>query len=647
MDLCFLDLETRSKVSVRDVGAYRYAEEPSTEVICCAVAINDEPVEVFDYYSCTMGLEQCLGPVFAAPGRVFVAHNQDFERCVLSKLLGPWILDLPWEDTAARAAAMSLPRKLEDLGLFFWPTDPALQKDKEGSRVMLQLSMPRRSSKANPDLWWTPETKPEAFDRLYSYCAQDVEVSRRVYRKTLDLSPTEDRVWRLTERMSRGGVQLDTESLPLAQAHLEARTSVLAARFEELTGCVPKSPVRVAQALGLPDARRPTIRKALRDPATSAHDLEALRLLQQLSGAATSKLAAMANRVSADGWLRGAITYAGAERTARWSSMGVQLQNLKRGLGKETETAFSALKLGVLDELFDGCARSAPDPAMDPISVLAEMLRGFLIGPFKVGDFAQVEARVNAWFAGQEDLLDVFRAKGDPYCMMGTKIYGREITKADKTERFMSKVVVLGCGYGLGARRLREMLDEVYGVEIDESFAKRLINVYRQANQKIVAFWGVLERGMRYAISSNANWIKVGPVFMGLREIADELFLFIELPNGRKMWYAHPYLNPKGEIRYFGRDIYRSGKWGVVSTFGGKICENCIQAFSRDLLAHAMLRLDAAGYRIRMTVHDEVIADQLEGQSLEEFERLLTELPEWAAGLPLSAEVFECFRYRK
>jgi DNA polymerase len=475
---------------------------------------------------------------------------------------------------------------------------------------------------------------------------------RRAHReKLIDLEPFERKVWQMTERMNRRGVALDMPSVKLASDYVESHESVLKAEFVKLTGCLPKSPVKVAEFFGIPDARKPTIRDALRDPRTSAEHKHGLRLLQKLAGSARSKLDAMQARVNADGRLRGALVYAGSERTLRWSSWGVQLQNMRRGLGKGTDLAFMSLALDILDLVYDGSTeRPPPDPALDPLSLVGEMMRGFLIGPFKVADLAQIECRVLAWLAGQDDLLEAFRNHGDPYCDLASKIYGEAITKADKMARFLGKQATLAAGYGQGFKRFRAMLDEVYDVQIDEAFAKRVINVYRQSNQKIVALWSTLERGMLYAIESNANRVRVGPVFMGVRMIAKDKFAYIELPSRRRIWYAHPEIKVEGnhnEIRYFGRDIFRGGAWGRVSTFGGKIAENLSQATSRDLLAAAMLRLDAAGYKLNLTVHDEVVVEDDDAHSLEEFKAVFEQAPEWAAGLPLDSDCFSAYRYQK
>ena len=627
--LIYLDIETRSDLDVRDVGAFVYGAHPSTEVLCLAWAVNDRPIQV---EKTPEGIASLCLWLLSQPDAVLVAHNVDFERNVLK------LHSCAWMDTAALAARMSLPRKLEDLALALYPDRPDYHKDMAGNRTMLKLCKRNRKGE-----WWTPEDVPEDFERLYNYCAKDVEVMRACHKQLLNLSRQEQAIWGLTQKMNDAGVRIDTASLPAAQKYLERHTSSLRERFVAITGLNPKSPVKVAEYFGLPAADKMTVRTALRDPKMAPHH-EALRLLQAVNASSVSKVEALVNRVSADGRLRGAFMYCGAERTGRWSSVGVQLQNLLRGLGKETETAFRALATETLELLFDGGPQDAPMPPLSPLSIMGGMMRGFLLGDpdLLIGDFAQIEARDLASLAGQKDLLEVFEQHGDPYSRMASKIYGREITKADKAERFMGKQTVLGCGYGMGDKRFRAMLDEIYDVQIDAAFAKKVIKTYRAANPAIVALWKTLQGGFRAVVAGGMRRVKVGPVFMGTARIADHEWAWIEIRSGRRLWYFHPYI--KGDdVRYFGRE---NGRWGDVHTHGGKIAENIVQAECRDIMAEAMLRLDAAGFHVRGTIHDEAICED-SPERLEEFERTLKVRPTWAPELPVDVEVFSSRRYRK
>lgn len=926
MSYLYVDIETRSDLDVTKVGAFAYAEHVSTEMLCIAAALDDEPIVV---------TKRVDVPLWMPPaGVTLVSHNNDFEREVF-RAAGLDVDAWEWLDTAALAARMSLPRSLEDLGKFFWPDDPAMHKDMVGNRVMKKLARRRTNGE-----WWTEETKPEDFETLYAYCAKDVEVMRRVHKRLMALEPGEHRIWQMTRRMNERGVKIDTGSIAPAQEALAAYSAPLAAEFRQITGVPVKSPAAAAQVLGLEDMRKPTVRKALRRDDLDPAFHRALEIHTQLSRSSTAKLSAMERRVSKDGRLRGAMVYCGAERTGRWSSMGVQLQNFPRGLGTETDLAFQALHAGVLDIVFTGMERPAPQKPLDPVGAVAEMLRGYLVGPFVVGDLAQIEARVLGWLAGQEDLVKTFAEGGDPYCTMASAIFGKTVTKKDKDERFIGKTIVLGCfaadtlvltdsgwkgitevvasdklwdgeewvghggvvcrgeketlcfagigvtpdhllltsegwasvdrvaresanllpsalalgssawrattsgaeaessafafparviasecipstrtisdaelllaamlarserptspaesctggtptscptsstgsasstasrpassaatpplarctcttgsaestftsrggstaltscatcsrcrggmtprsiltaststgatspgtcasspaertcstgaaspssssespslrlkcetydialagprsrftvltaagpvivhncGYGIGWRGFKRSLDETYDVAVTDDFAKKAINTYRGRSPRITAYWTRLERGFKFALANRSKRIRVTPnIHMGTLTHGDVPYAFIELPSGRRLYYARPELKDD-EIRYFGRDIKQGGLWTRISTYGGKLAENVTQAFSRDILAAAMLRLEAAGFPLVGTVHDEVIAEIPPDMDdpASTFHREMVQVPSWAAGLPVDAEVFISHRYRK
>jgi DNA polymerase len=286
------------------------------------------------------------------------------------------------------------------------------------------------------------------------------------------------------------------------------------------------------------------------------------------------------------------------------------------------------------------------------------MLRGFLVGPVLVGDFAQIEARSLNWFANQKDVVDLFANRKDVYCYTASRIYGRPITKKDTdprlppgvTPRFIGKVTELGAGYGLGAEKFRRQLDEVYDVQIDADFAMRIIATYRASHQHVCAWWRKLEQGFAHAVQRNLPRLQVDSrIAMGNVEVGGLRYAYIELPSGRRLYYAEPEMTADG-VRYWGRNIYKGGKWDRVSTYGGKLAENVTQAFARDVMAEAMIRLDAKGYKLLITVHDEVVAEDpspKDERLLSDYHDAMVVTPTWAAGLPIEVEVFRSQRYRK
>ena len=333
------------------------------------------------------------------------------------------------------------------------------------------------------------------------------------------------------------------------------------------------------------------------------------------------------------------MLYHGAS-TGRWSSVGVNMQNNPRPSFSDTDECI---------ELFP-----QKDPALinmlygDVSEALSSCIRGMLKAPpgrkLVVADYSQIEARVLPWLAGQNDVLDVFRSGQDVYKHTAAKIYRKPVEAIDSDERFVGKVAVLALGYQGGAKAFQSMA-KVYGVDIDEPRADQIKTDWRKANPKIVQFWFDLEAAAIAAVENPGTTHRVGSVaFRVFRG-----FLFIRLPSGRLLAYYAPTMAPGRfgnlQVSFMGTNSV-SRKWERQTTYGGKLSENIAQAVARDLMALAMIRTTDAGYDIVLSVHDELIAETTDG-TIDEFSKLMCELPEWADGLPVAADGFESQRYRK
>jgi DNA polymerase bacteriophage-type len=610
----YLDFETRSEVELKQVGALNYAAHPSTSVISISYCVDDGAVH------------RCRGADFKRwpVGVCFVAHNIEFEESILAAKFN--FRPTRWLDTMALAAAMSLPLNLEQLAQHF-----GLAKDMTGHRKMLKLARPRRKSKTNSDLFWEPETAPDDFDAMYDYNQKDVEVMRSCHKRMLSLSTTEKRLNELSRRLNARGVRVDLNGVSIAQSMVASSTTALTAKMSALTGCSPRSSKKLASWLKLPNVQKRTIALALEKKSISPSVrwvLEARTLLGQSS---VGKLAALSRRTSSDGRLRSSLVYMGAQRTGRWSSRGVQLQNLKRGLGSLSDDAFGFLLQGKLD---------------NPLKWIPEMMRGFFLGPFIVGDYAQIEARVLAWMAGDTRQVEQWRTGVDLYKEMAARVYNKPVEKVNDHERFIGKSIILGCGYGMGGAvrdgkqsKFQRSLEEK-NVYVDEAFALRAVTTYRERYPKIKRFWDSIGGAFGSVLSSGGQRSHPSGVTMERCSIHGVRYLAVTLPSGRKLLYANPTYNAKGEIVVYSWRYKRPDK-----LYGGKLVENIVQATARDLMADAMLRMDEQNFPLVLTVHDEIVSED-DGR-VELFTRLMKETPSWAKGLPVDVEVFQCARYRK
>lgn len=645
----FLDFETRSKVELKSAGAYRYAQDPSTEALCASWALDHEPPQRWQ-----RGDPMSFMLYAQHPDTTIVAHNAEFERLILKH---HFHLDLPpsrFKCTAAQARRTGLPGGLDVVARAL-----SLEHQKDtaaGKRLITKLSKPRRPSKANAnaDPFWEPETAPDDFDDMYAYNQGDVEAHRELFYLLPSLEDREQRLWELTVKMNDRGLQVDLDAVKHAQAVADEERGRLSERFEVLVGCPAGSP-RGAAVLGLDSLDKVHVRHALRRTDLEPRVREALELRKRLAKTSVRKLSTLINQTCKDGRYRGGLLYSGAERTQRWSGRGVQMQNLPRGLGDKTELAFDSLGNGTFLMAYD-----------DPLQTISEMLKGMFVGTFLIGDYAQIEARSLAWLSGQKDLVAAFAAGEDVYSGMASTIYGHPVTKQDFDEvlriakRQLGKIAVLGCGYGLGPAGLIRQMDEVFDVALDPETAWNVVNAYRTRYPRIPKFWRKLESLFCSTIDKRKfehyarRWaeanLTVHNRFIGKTPVA-----WLTLPSGRPLCYYDVLLQedhwPDGQSKstptYFGRNIYKGGKWERVSTYGGKLTENVIQALSREVMADAMLRLDDAGFHLGLTVHDEIVSEDPPA-ALPEFLHTMEEDPgHWAEGLPLAVEGFATERYRK
>jgi DNA polymerase len=276
------------------------------------------------------------------------------------------------------------------------------------------------------------------------------------------------------------------------------------------------------------------------------------------------------------------------------------------------------------------------------------------------GDFASIEARVLFWLARDKTALDIFRAvdkdpenNPDIYMVQAGSIYGIDPMKAYKgsEERYLGKKSILGLGYGMGWRKFQSTVFDESGIELDNLFAKRVVDKYRKRWKSVPRLWKRFESAAIKAVMDRVsvrvnNYVKYecnGP------------FLYCILPSGRKLAYYKPHIiedldpwdNETHKLAYYGTNS-QSYKWERIHTYGGKLTENAVQAIARDLMAYAMLRLERSGYRIVLTVHDEIVCEVPNTIGSDKiFRDIMSIVPKWARGCPIECESWIGKRYRK
>lgn len=644
-DVLFFDAETRSALDLRKVGSWRYCDSATTDVWMVCWAIGDGPIRTW------WPGEAVPAEVMAhaRQGRYFSAHNIGFEYPLTNLILHPryeWPrLEIgQLHDTAAEAAAMALPRSLEEVGAVL---GLPVQKDKEGHALMLRMSRPRRVLRAKcpccrgrqsvPDFvchgcdgtgadftWWDER---ERLRRLEAYCAQDVATAREVFKRLRHLPPDERIVWEMDQMINERGVRID---VPLVRALqgivVQAKVALDAEMAVTTRGAVKKCSNAGALVTWLNHVGAPTssvskaeVAKLLADPTVPEVARRALQLRRTAAKSSTAKLDAMLASVRPDDrQLRGMFVYHGAN-TGRWSCKLVQLHNLirKSPPGRIEDAVEVAMRHG-----YDGVRALYGDP----MGFASSMLRPCLIpddgDEMYSADLSQIEARMVAALAGQQDVLDIFASGQDVYCHAASGIFGREITKHNDKERQVGKVSTLSLGYQGGPVALSQMAKN-YNLDLAAAYdtvmeaadedqierAKAAFGKYkgamsrrayltadlvkqawRVANPEIVAYWGRCQHVVTQVVdafhdpkSKKARTQKAGKVTYWVHEARGTNYLWARLPSGRLLCYTDPKLvdttdawnRPVRVVQAKSVDS-RTKRWTERTLYGGLLVENCL-----------------------------------------------------------------------
>ncbi len=640
----FCDIETYSSVDIGKAGAFKYIESEDFEIMLLAYAWDDGPVKMIDLVT-GEGVAELSDIVSGLrdPETIKVSHNSAFEREAFRRHFNEYMPPEQWEDTMILAAYNGLPLGLDAVGEALGLKD---QKIKEGTLLINYFSKPCKPTISNGGRTRNyPEHAPDKWERFKEYCRRDVEVCQAIYYRLSNYKATdfERKVWALDARINERGVMVDIDMVKSAIAVDKAFKKEHTEELKRLTGLEnPNSVAQLKEWLAAAGVECEKVDKAtvsdLRKSVTSPTVRRALELRQLLGKTSTKKYEAMASAACKDHRVRGLTQYYGAARTGRWAGRLIQLQNLPQNhldnIGEVREIV-KAGDLEMLEVLYD----SVPD-------TLSQLIRTALVAKpghtFLVSDYAAIEARVIAYLAGEQWRMDVFADGGDIYCASASKMFGVPVVKhgVNGHLRQKGKIAELALGYQGGVGALKAFGADKMGLSEEEM--QDIVTQWRQASPTIPRLWRDVETAAKNALETPGKTFSIP---CGVKYHKDKDALRCKLPSGRVLTYWGARLE-EGRVVFMGQN-QTTRKWEKTETFGGRLTENIVQAYARDCLAVAMVRLEEAGWHIVFHVHDEVVIEAPDGSKWQEAARIMGEPIEWATGLLLRGDGYETKFYMK
>lgn len=652
MSVLNIDIETYSEADLPKVGVYRYADDPSFDILLFSYALDGGEVTCIDLTKDK--LPQNLVKALLDPKVTKKAYNAQFERVCLSHYLFnegftdhfDWLDPSQWQCTMIHALSLGLPGSLGRCASYLKVME---QKDQAGTQLINYFSKPCKKTKKNGGRTRNlPEHDPEKWADYVKYNIQDVKTEMAIARRleALAIPNFEWEMWHLDQMINDRGVELDMDLAESAVEVMEKRSQMNLRLMQDLTGLKnPNSVVQLTdwlEAEGYPydNLRKGNVEKALEEGKLSPKVKEVLDLRLANSNTSTKKYIVMEEAVCQDGRIRGLLQFYGASRTGRWAGRLLQVQNLPRNYLKSIGLARQLVKekeVEAIELIFD----ELPE-------VLKQLLRTGIVAKegrhFVISDYSAIEARVIAWLAGEEWAIQAFRDHGKIYEATANQMFNLGgIENVTKSYRQRGKVATLALGYqgGVGALKAMGALD----MGIPEEDLQPLVDSWRKANPNIVNFWYDVDKKAKATV---VDGLSRRTASGRIRFSKEKGFLRIQLPSGRYISYPRPKLADGrfGQVIEFEGQGLRVGI-EKIETYGGKLVENIVQATARDILAEGIKRIEKKGYPIVFHVHDEVVVEAPLDVHTEELNQLLATNPTWAEGLPLGAAGFETEYYMK
>ena len=652
-----IDIETKSDKDISKCGVYAYTDTPYFDILLFAYSIDEQPVQVVDMANGEEIPENVL-VALVDENVIKRAFNVNFERVCLSKYLrknypqyfqsysidedtvGDFLNPESWHCSMIHARTLGLPSSLAEVGKVLGIEQ---QKMTEGKALIKFFCVPYDTIDGVPQ-FHSPTDYPDKWEIFKAYNKRDVEAELEIDRR-LSRFPVPDFLWKefyLDQEINDRGILVDMQLADKAIGLDAEAKEELTAEMKRLTGV--ENPNSVYQLLdwletqgyksdSLGKTQVQELIKTAKEPVKSV-----LQMRLQLSKSSVKKYTAMKNTACSDNRARGMFSFYGASRTGRWAGRNVQLQNLPQNHLPDLSEARELVKYGSFEDiqmLYD----DVPD-------TLSQLIRTAFIPrqgmKFIVADFSAIEARVIAWLAGEEWRMKAFANGEDIYCASASKMFGVPVVKHGENGhlRQKGKISELACGFGGSVGAMKAMGADSLGLSDTE--LKQIVTDWREASPHITELWWAVNRAVKKAIKG-----KTATKTHGLLFSYEAGFLFIRLPSGRRLAYAKPYI---GKNKFGGESVTYMGinaqkKWDRLESYGPKFVENCVQGIARDLLMYSMQTLSQ--HFIVGHIHDEMIIECPKDTKLDEICQQMAITPDWAKGLLLRADGYECSFYKK
>lgn len=657
INMITIDIETKSDKDISKCGVYAYTDTPYFDILLFAYSIDGQPVQVVDMANGEEIPENVLAAL-VDENVIKMAFNVNFERVCLSKYLrknypqyfqsysidedtvGDFLNPESWHCSMIHARTLGLPSSLAEVGKVLGIEQ---QKMTEGKALVKFFCVPYDTVDGVPQ-FHNPKDYPDKWEIFKAYNKRDVEAELEIDRK-LSRFPVPDFIWQefyLDQEINDRGILVDMQLADKAISLDAEAKEELTVEMKRLTGV--ENPNSVYQLLdwletqgyksdSLGKTQVQELIKTAKEPVKSV-----LQMRLQLSKSSVKKYTAMKNTACSDNRARGMFSFYGASRTGRWAGRNVQLQNLPQNHLPDLTEARELVKYSSFEDiqmLYD----DVPD-------TLSQLIRTAFIPrqgmKFIVADFSAIEARVIAWLAGEEWRMKAFANGEDIYCASASKMFGVPVVKHGENGhlRQKGKISELACGFGGSVGAMKAMGADSLGLSDTE--LKQIVTDWREASPHITEFWWAVDRAVKKAVKE-----KTATKTHGLLFSYEAGFLFIRLPSGRRLAYAKPYI---GKNKFGGESVTYMGinaqkKWDRLESYGPKFVENCVQGIARDLLMYSMQTLSQ--YFIVGHIHDEMIIECPKDTKLDEICQQMARTPDWAKGLLLRADGYECSFYKK